>query len=80
MICTVLGWAGNVADMSATCLPDRQMSALLADISLSWRHKSDPDTYFLVGDFTNIHPFLLEVPEVHMENSSVRSDIWVMVV
>jgi hypothetical protein len=38
--------AGNVADMSATCRPDSQMSALLADTALSCRHKIDPDTTF----------------------------------
>ncbi len=39
--------AGKAADMSATCRPDSQMSALLADIPLSWRHKTNPDTVFL---------------------------------
>jgi hypothetical protein len=38
--------AGKVADMSATCQPDSQMSAFLADIPLSWRHKTDPNTVF----------------------------------
>jgi hypothetical protein len=31
-----LGLAGKVADMLATCRPDSQMLALLADIPLSW--------------------------------------------
>ncbi len=39
--------AGKVANMSATCRPDSQMSALLADIPLSWRHKTNPDTVFM---------------------------------
>ncbi len=41
----ILAW--KVANMLVTCLPDSQMSALLADILLSWRHKTDPDTVFL---------------------------------
>jgi hypothetical protein len=41
-----IAWLG----MSATCCPDSQMSALLANISLSWQHKTDPDTIFLVMD------------------------------
>ena len=48
--------SGNVADMSATCWPDSQMSALLADTALSCRHKIDPDT-------ANIYPLLLFIPE-----------------
>jgi hypothetical protein len=39
--------SGNVGDMLATCLPDSQMSAFLANISLSWQHKTNPDTVFL---------------------------------
>ncbi len=33
---------------------------------------------FVLG-IADIHPFLLRVPEVHPENSSVRSGMWVMV-
>ena len=36
-------WLG----MLATCCPDSQMLALLANISQSWRHKTSPDTVFL---------------------------------
>ena len=43
----VMDLAGNVADMSATCRPDSQMLAHLADMPLLWRHKIDPDTTFL---------------------------------
>ena len=32
-----------------------------------------------VSGIADIHPFLLRVPEVHMENSSVRSEMQVMV-
>ncbi len=39
--------AGKVANMSATCWPDSQMSAFLANIPLSWQHKTNPDTVFL---------------------------------
>jgi hypothetical protein len=45
---------------------------------LSWGHKFDPDI-FCVSEFADIHPFLLRVPEVHMENSSVSSDLRVKV-
>ncbi len=41
--------ADKVADMSATCRPDSQMSALLAEMPLSRRHNFDPDTFFCVG-------------------------------
>ncbi len=41
--------ADKVADMSATCRPDSQMSALLAEMPLSRRHNFDPDTFFSVG-------------------------------
>jgi hypothetical protein len=44
------GLAGNVAGMSATCCHDSQMLPLLVDIALLWRHKSDPNTHFCVGD------------------------------
>ncbi len=39
--------AGKVANMLATCWPDSQMFALLANTPLSWQHKTDPDTVFL---------------------------------
>jgi hypothetical protein len=39
--------AGNINIMLATCCPDSQMTALLADISLLWLHKTNPDTVFL---------------------------------
>ena len=48
-------WVVNVslaekfADMLATCRPDSQMSALLAEMPLSRRHNFDPDTFFCVG-------------------------------
>jgi hypothetical protein len=40
--CTSFALAGNVADMSATCRPDSQMSALLAD--------TIPSQHFRVGN------------------------------
>jgi hypothetical protein len=49
--------AGNVADMSATCWPDSQMLALLADTALSCRHKTDPDTAFLCQGWPTFTPF-----------------------
>ncbi len=70
--------AEKVADMSATCRHESQMSAHFAQMPLSWRHNFDPDTFFVSG-FADIHPFLLIVPEVHTENSSVSSDMWVTV-
>ncbi len=66
-------WLG----MLATCCPNSQMLALLADISLSWQHKPIPAKYFCVGD-CQYSPFLLKVPEVHTEDPSVRSGTWVM--
>ena len=66
-------WLG----MLATCCPNSQMSALLANISLSWQHKPIPAKYFCVGD-CQYSPFLLKVPEVHTEDPSVRSGTWVM--
>jgi hypothetical protein len=41
--------AGKVADMLATCRPDSQKSALLADSAKSCRHKFIPNTFFCVG-------------------------------
>ena len=32
------------------------MSAYLADISLSWQHKIDPNTTFFVSVIADIHP------------------------
>ncbi len=52
--------AGNVGDMSALCRPDSQMSALLANISLSWRHKTNSDTVFLCQELPTFTPFFLE--------------------
>ncbi len=52
--------AGNVGNMSATCCPDSQMSALLADISLSRRHKTDSATVFLCRGLPTFTPFFLE--------------------
>ena len=42
--------AGKVADTSATCRPDSQKSALLADSAKSCRHKFVPNTFFCVRD------------------------------
>jgi hypothetical protein len=41
--------AGKVANMLATCRPDSQKSALLADLAKSCRHKFVPDTFFVSG-------------------------------
>ncbi len=70
--------AEKVTGMSAACRHDSQMSARFAQMPLSWRHNFDPDTFF-VSEFADIHPFLLRVPEVHTENSSVSSDMRVKV-
>ncbi len=70
--------AEKVADMSAACRQDSQMSAQFAQMPLSWRHNFDPDTFF-VSEFANMYPFPLRVPEVHTENSSVSSDMRVTV-
>ncbi len=56
----MLSLSGNVGNMSATCRPDSQMSALLADISLSWRYKTIPDTVFLCRGLPTFTPFFLE--------------------
>jgi len=45
----VIFLAGKVADMLATCRPDSQKSALLADLAKSCRHKFVPDTFLCVG-------------------------------
>ena len=52
--------AGNVASMSATCHPDSQMSALLANIFLLWQHKTYPDTVFSCWGLPTLTPFFLE--------------------
>ena len=70
--------ANKVADMPVTCRHDSQMLAQFAQMPLPWQHNFDPDTFFVSG-FANIHPFLLRVPEVHAENSSVSSDMRVTV-
>jgi hypothetical protein len=54
------------------------MLAHLAEMPLSCQHNFDPDT-FCVSGFADILPFLLRVPEVHRENFSVSSDMWVTV-
>ena len=48
--------AGKVAVMSATCRPDSQKLALLADSAKSCRHKFVPDIFFVSGfaDFLQI--------------------------
>jgi hypothetical protein len=51
------GLAGNVANMSPTCRPDSQMSALLADMALPCRHKIDPDTTFSCRGWPTFTPF-----------------------
>ena len=49
--------AGNVGGMSATCRDDSWMLALLADISLWWRHKTNPNTVFLCQGLPTFAPF-----------------------
>jgi transposase InsO family protein len=66
---TLLTLAGNVAGTSATCQPDSQMSALLADSAVSGRHKTNPDTIFFVDDCRH-SPNFLYVPELHTKKSS----------
>jgi len=46
---TVTVLAGKVANMSATCRPDSQKSALLANAAKSCRHKFVPDTFLCRG-------------------------------
>ena len=50
--------AEKVANMSATCHPDSQMSSHFAQMPLSRRHNFDPDPFFVSG-FANIHQILL---------------------
>jgi hypothetical protein len=52
--------AGNVGNMLATCPPDSQMLALWAKISLSRRHKTNPNTVFLCQGLPTFTPFFLE--------------------
>jgi len=60
----LLGWQcrRHVGDMSATCRPDSQKSANLADRPSTSRHKFVPDTFFCVGD-CQLSPNFLHVPE-----------------
>jgi hypothetical protein len=37
----------RVVGISVICRPNSQMSALLANISLLWRHKTEPGNYFV---------------------------------
>jgi hypothetical protein len=57
---SVMAVDGNVGNMSATRRPNSQMSALLADISLSWQHKTNSDTVFLCRGLPTFTPFFLE--------------------
>jgi hypothetical protein len=57
--------AGNVADMSATCWPDSQMSALLAD------HKTDPDTAFSCRGWPAFTP-LVHTYAQHAKNHNTQ--------
>ena len=45
--------------MSATCCPNSQIWVLLANISLSWQHRTNPDTVFLCQGLPTFAPFLL---------------------
>ena len=47
---------GNVGNMLATCRPDSQMLALLANISLSRQHNTDLDTVFLCRGLLTFTP------------------------
>ena len=53
-----IGLAEKVADMSATCCHDSQMSAHFAQMPLLRRHNSDPDTFFVSG-LTGINQIFL---------------------
>jgi hypothetical protein len=46
--------------MSATSWPDSQMLALLADIPLSWQHKTDPDSVFLCWGLLTFTQFVFK--------------------
>ncbi len=52
------GLAEKVANMSATCCHDSQMSAHFSQMPLLRRHNFDPDTFFVSG-FANIHQIFL---------------------
>ncbi len=58
--------------------PGQPNASTFSQMPLLWRRNFDPDTFF-VSEFANIHPFLLRVPEVYTENSSVSFDMRVMV-
>jgi hypothetical protein len=49
--------AGNVANVSATCQPNSQMLAILANTALSCQHKTDPNTAFLCRGWPTFTPF-----------------------
>ena len=55
--------AGNVADMSATCRPDSQMSAFFANTSLSCSAQNWSRQNIFVLGMADIYPFLLFVLE-----------------
>jgi hypothetical protein len=61
------GLAGKVVNMSATCCPDSQMSAHLADMPLPWRHKIDPDSPFFVGDCQHSPNLYLSIRPTYSE-------------
>ncbi len=56
--CLFSGLVEKVGNMSATCRPDSQISALLAEMPLLRRHNFDPDTFFVSG-FAAIHQIFL---------------------
>ena len=71
--------AGNVADMSATCRHDSQMSALLANMALSCRHKTDPDTTFLCRGWPTFTPFFFLYQNMYTQpakNLYIRSLVY----
>jgi hypothetical protein len=70
--------AKKIANMMVTCCHDSQMLAHFSQMPLLWRHNFDPDTFFCVRICRHPPNFLL-LPEVHTENSSVSSDMRVMV-
>ncbi len=62
------------AGMSATCRPYSQMPALLADRSLSWRHKTDPDRHiFLCWGLPTFTPFFFKCQKSYRE---ILCKIW----
>jgi hypothetical protein len=52
--------AGNVGNMLATCRPDSQMPARLADITLLWQDKTNPKIFFLSRRLPAFTPFFVE--------------------